>query len=146
MGRGDGFGREPSLAAAVSLLEDGARGPGSVAGLRVESRSPGRAFVTVVGRVPGRRLVVHYREGQRFIEVAPRGVSTLRSLPASFDGARAVLVVLSHTPAGEEIRQIAGDLEDAGVGEAGDKIRSGLYALGFRGLTIEVAPPADRKD
>lgn len=139
-------GREVAFAGRVTAREDAARGAG-VAEVVVENRAATRAFVTLVGLVPGRRPAVFSREEGRFIDVGPSGTRVVKNLPASFDGATAVLVVLTATPAGEAVQAAVPEgVTPEAADEAAGKLKAALGELGFGGAAVEVArlPARDR--
>lgn len=91
--------------ASLSVRGEPARGIGTVA-LDIENASDRRAFVTVVGLVPGRdRPVYHYRSEGRYLDAPPQSTVAVTNLPPEFQGATVLVVFLTRVPAGEAVRE-----------------------------------------
>ncbi len=141
-----GAGRHEVRLASVAVRGDATRGIDDVA-LDVTSAADRRAFVTVVGLVPGRKTPGYYsRQEKGYIEVPPGGTAVIKNLPPEFAGSTVLLVVLTPTPAGGVVREVTPPAATPETAEVGaEQIRKALADLGIPAdVRVVPLPPAKR--
>ena len=124
-------GRDDVRLASVAVRGDATRGIGDIA-LEVTNGSDRRAFLTVIGLVPGRKSPgFHYREGEGYISVPPGGTAVVKNLPPEFAGCTVLLVVSTPVPAGGVVRDVTPPAAEAETAERDAKqIQKALAELG----------------
>lgn len=122
--------------ASLAVRGEPARGIGTIA-LDVQNASDRRAFVTVVGLIPGRsRPVYHYRSEGRYLDAPPQTTTAVTNLPPEFEGTTVLVVFLTRVPAGEAVREAP---------SAASRDSAEEYAAGVRKALTELGIDADSK-
>lgn len=103
---GERDGRDIRLA-SVAVRGDVTRGIEDVA-LDVTNGTDRRAFLTVVGIIPGQpKPGYYYRHQGKYLELPPGGTIEVKNLPPSdMKGSTVLLLVTTDVPAGESVRNV----------------------------------------
>lgn len=138
-------GRQEIRLASVAVRGDVTRGIEDVA-LDVTNGTDRRAFLTVVGLIPGRpKPGYFYRSEEKYLELLPGGTTEVKNLPpVELEGSTVLLLVTTDVPAGEAVRNVtppAATPETAG--HTADHIRRALGDLNIRAdvRVIPLPPP-----
>jgi hypothetical protein len=101
--------------------------------LEVTNDGAGKAYVTVLGFVPGSKHLRSYNGGPGFLVAPPRTKIEIKNLPREFEGATVLLVVLCNVPAGEAISKSAPPEVSADrAADVVERLKSELAALNVR--------------
>jgi hypothetical protein len=141
---GDGP-REVRLA-SVAVRGDVTRGIEDVA-IDVTNGSDRRAFLTVVGLAPGRKSpALYYRHEGRYLDVSPRGKTSVSNLPPEFEGTTVLFVISTPVPAGGVVREVAPAGMSAETAERdADRVKQALADLGIVADVKVVPIPAGKR-
>lgn len=133
-------GRDVRLA-SVAVRGDVTRGIEDVA-LDVTNGTDRRAFLTVVGLVPGRKAAgYYYRHRGKYLELPPGVTTEVKNLPpAELEGSTVLLLVTTDVPAGEVVRNVTPPTATPETAEQdAEQIRRALGELNIR-ADVRVVP------
>lgn len=133
--------------ASVTVRGDVTRGIEDIA-LDVTNGTDRRAFLTVVGLIPGRpKPGYYYRHQEKYLELPPGGTTEVKNLPpVDLGGSTVLLLVTTDVPAGEAVRNVTPQtVTPETADQTADHIRRALGDLNIRAdVRVVPLPPPKR--
>jgi hypothetical protein len=140
--------KQPEFAFAnVTVQGDITRGVEDIK-LLVTNGGDGRAFVTVVGLVPGKKRAAVFNSTQgEFLTVPAHETVTINNLPTDeFEGTTVALLILTEVPAGEAVRQsLPASVSLENAMDLSERLRQKLLLLNIRAEIRVVNFPVSKK-